>query len=123
MKDYIEGLLNIAANNSYFRRVVNTGEKMQTVVMCLKPGEDIGSETHPNNEQLLICLKGAGRFFLNGDEGPFREGDAVLVPAGTEHNFINKGEVEMKIITVYSPPNHPEGVVHKTKQEAEQAEG
>ena len=122
MEDYTEDLINLATTNSYFREVIETGQKMQVVVMSLKPGEDIGSEVHENNEQLLIAIGGQGKVVLGDQEGPFNEGDLVIVKAGTRHNFINTGANEMKILTIYSPPHHEDGTVHQTKLEAEAAE-
>jgi mannose-6-phosphate isomerase-like protein (cupin superfamily) len=90
--------------------------------MSLQPGEDIGSEVHPDNEQVLICLDGSGKAVLNGEEMPFNKGDLVVVIAGTEHNFINTGASSMKVITIYSPPDHPAGTINKTKADAQAEE-
>lgn len=122
MKGYVQDILSKAISNNYFRQVIETGDETQTVVMCIKPGEDIGNEVHPNNEQVLICVEGSGKAILNKEEGAFRKGDLVVVKAGTEHNFLNSGSNEMKIITIYSPPHHSEGTIHKTKAEALEAE-
>ena len=119
MKDYIEDLKQVAQDNKYFRRVLETGESMQVVVMSLQPGEEIGSEVHPENEQVLFCLSGMGEVVVDGVGHAYSDGDLVLVRSGQEHNFINSGKEEMKIITIYSPPHHKEGLIHKTKAEAE----
>ncbi len=110
--------------NTYFRRVLYTGEHAQLVVMSLKAGEEIGNEVHPDVDQFLRVERGKFRFVLNnGTEthiaGP---GDAVIVPAGTWHNVINVSTGRSKLCTVYSPPNHPDGTIHKTKKEADEAE-
>lgn len=89
--------------------------------MDIKPGEDIGEEVHPDNDQVLYLLEGKGQVVLEGVPEPFESGDIVLVKAGTKHNFVSDKEVGMKIITTYSPPHHPEGTVHKTKKDAEEA--
>jgi len=111
-----------ALDNNFFRHVLATGDQTQVVIMSIDPGTDIGSEVHPDNDQVLYLVSGQGKVVLNGNEQPFAQGDLVLVPAGTEHNFITEGDEPMKIITTYSPPHHAEGTIHKTKAEAEAAE-
>ena len=120
MDDFVDDLIGKARINSYFRQVLETGLGMQIVIMSLLPGEDIGAEVHLNNEQVLIAITGQGKVVLNGQENKFNQGDMVLVRAGVEHNFINTGDSELKIITIYSPPNHQDGLIHKTKAEAQQ---
>ena len=122
MKDYLHDLRDEALANNNFRDVVETGNKMQVVLMSIAFGEDIGMEVHPDNEQVLVCVAGQGKAILNGEESEFNEGDLVLVKAGTQHNFINVGNDPMKIITLYSPPHHNPGTIHKTKAEAEASE-
>jgi mannose-6-phosphate isomerase-like protein (cupin superfamily) len=90
--------------------------------MDVKPGEDIGKEIHPNEDQVLYLISGKGPIYMDGKEMDFNKGDCVLVPAGTEHNFTTIGDESMKIITTYSPPHHPDGTVHTTKADAEAAE-
>jgi mannose-6-phosphate isomerase-like protein (cupin superfamily) len=111
--------------NNYFRQVLFTGKHAQLVVMCLKGGEEIGNEVHPNVDQFFRVEEGRAKFVLNnGSEVHLaKDGDAVIVPAGTWHNVINASKTKkIKLYTVYSPPNHPDGTVHKTKAEAEKAE-
>jgi len=108
--------------NTYFRHVLTTGPNTQVVIMSIKPGEDIGEETHPDNDQVLYLLSGSGKAVLDHQESDYKAGDLVLVPAGRLHNFINTGSGDLKIITAYSPPHHPDGTVHKTKAEALSAE-
>lgn len=122
MDDYVSNLLQQAQDNSYFRQVLETGEAMQVVIMSLQAGEEIGAEVHKDNEQVLICLAGTGKAVINGNEHGYLQGDMVLVRAGQEHNFINTGSDEMKIITIYAPPNHKDGIIHKTKAEADAEE-
>jgi len=113
-----------ALANTYFRKVLFTGTHVQLVVMCLNPGEDIGDEVHASVDQFFRIEQGQARFVLNEKQERFaREGDVVIVPAGTFHNVINASATEpLKLYTIYSPPNHPDGTVHKTKAEAEAAE-
>ncbi len=122
MKGYIHDVLDKALENTYFRQVLETGEHTQIVVMSIAPEEEIGMETHKNNDQVLYFVQGEGRATLNGQETPFKKGDIFLVQAGTEHNFKNTGVQDLKIITAYSPPHHPQGTIHKTKDEAAKAE-
>lgn len=121
MLGHIEGIEKKARQNTYFRQVLETGKNTQIVIMSIPPNSDIGMETHPDNDQVLYLVEGEGKVILNEQEEPFKKGDVVLVRAGTEHNFITVGTEPMKIITTYSPPHHPDGTIHKTKEEAESA--
>lgn len=106
-------------NNKNFRKVLFTGGKSQLVVMDIKPGEDIGEETHAHVEQILYVFQGEGKAMLDGKESVVRAGDVLVVTPGTRHNIINSGNESLKIATVYCPPNHIDGRVHATKQDAE----
>ena len=110
--------------NSYFRQVLYTGKFAQLVVMCLQPGEEIGNEVHVAVDQFFRIEFGQAKFVFNGSEEHLvGDGDAVIVPAGTYHNVINTSQsAQLKLYTVYSPPNHPDGTIHKTKADAEAAE-
>jgi len=110
--------------NDYFRQVLFTGDHCQLVVMCLQPGEEIGNEVHGNVDQFFRIEQGEAKFILNGSEEYLaRSADAVVITAGTWHNVINTSSTQpLKLYTVYSPPNHPAGTIHKTKVEAEAAE-
>jgi mannose-6-phosphate isomerase-like protein (cupin superfamily) len=110
--------------NSYFRRVLYTGKYCQLVVMSLPPGEEIGNEVHQNVDQFFRVEHGEAKFVLNGaEEHLVSANEAAVIPAGTYHNVINASSTEtLKLYTVYSPPNHPEGTIHKDKAEAEAAE-
>lgn len=119
---HLKNLEQTARDNKTFRTVLANGKHTQIVVMDVKPGEDIGKEVHPDNDQVLYLVSGKGTVYLDGVESEFNPGDCVLVPAGTEHNFTTVGDESMKIITTYSPPHHPEGTVHNTKADAEAAE-
>ncbi len=105
--------------NEYFREVLFTGPNSQLVVMSLAPGEEIGLETHNDRDQFIRVEAGTGKAILNGEEHDLEDGSAVIIPAGTEHNIINSSQVDaLKLYTVYSPPEHPHGTVHKDKAEA-----
>jgi len=121
MLGHIQDIEQKAKDNTYFRQVLETGKNTQIVIMSIPPNSDIGMETHPENDQVLYLVQGEGKVILNGQEESFKKGDVVLVRAGTEHNFVTVGAEPMKIITTYSPPHHPDGTVHKTKEEAEAA--
>ena len=107
-------------DNHYFREVLFTGPHSQLVVMALNPGEEIGQETHPDTDQFIRVEAGEGKAILNGQEYRLQDGSALVIPAGTEHNVLNTSSSEsLKLYTVYTPPEHPDGTIHKTKAEAE----
>ena len=122
MEGLVKGIEHQAKQNEYFRRVLETGLHTQVVIMSIPADGEIGLEAHPDNDQVLYLIEGSGKVILNGKESTFETGDLVLVKAGVKHNFITVGEEPMKIITIYSPPHHPAGTIHKTKGEADQAE-
>lgn len=119
MKGYIINIEKAALKNEYFRRVLYTAKNSQLVVMCLKPGEDIGEEIH-QLDQFIRCEAGVGKAILDGVSHNISNGFSVTVPAGAKHNIINTSTDKLlKLYTVYSPPNHRDGVIHKTKADAE----
>jgi len=123
MKGYIQNIEEETKNNNFFRKVVFTGEHCQLVVMSLKPGEDIGEEVHPNVDQFFRIEEGSAKIVIDGGEANAEAEFAVIVPAGSMHNVINTSEDrDLKLYTVYSPPNHPEGTVHETREDAMKAE-
>jgi len=124
MTGYIGNIEKATLNNNYFRQVLFTGRNSQLVVMCLQPGEEIGNEVHPGVDQFFRIEEGNAKFIFNGkEEHIVGDGGAVVVPAGTFHNVINTSSGEpLKLYTIYSPPNHPDGTVHKTKADANAAE-
>ena len=124
MTGFVGSIEKLTEKNHYFRQVVFTGKHTQLVLMCLQIGEEIGNEVHPKVDQFFRIEKGEAKFILNGSEEHIAgEGDAVIVPAGTYHNVINNSTTkQLKLYTLYSPPNHPDGTVHKTKAEADAAE-
>lgn len=105
--------------NDNFRKVIFTAPHSQLVLMSLKPGEEIGSEVHSNVDQFFRIEVGEGKVVIEGKETPISDGSAIVVPAGNRHNVINTGSGPLKLYTIYSPPNHPDGTIHRTKQEAE----
>jgi len=117
MQGYITDIEKATKENNNFRQVLYTGKNSQLVVMRLKPGEEIGEETH-SLDQFIRLEKGRGRVIMDGAEKEIKEDYAVVIPAGAKHNIINDGEKEMKLYTIYSPPEHKDGVIHKTKEEA-----
>lgn len=109
--------------NTFFRHVIYTAPHSQLVLMCLKPSEEIGMEVHPDNDQFLRFEDGDWKAIISDEEFSGSSGDCVIVPAGCYHNIINtSSEKELKLYTVYSPAHHPDGTIHKTKEEAEAAE-
>ena len=119
MSGYIENIEEKALGNSYFREVVFTGKYCQLVLMSLKPGEEIGSEVHKKVDQFFRIEKGSAKVIINGIESLVTDGAGIIVPAGSEHNIINLStSSDLKLYTIYSPPNHKDGVIHKTKKDA-----
>ncbi len=115
---YHINIIEAARANTYFRQVLFTGARSQLVVMALQPGEDIGAEVHEHVEQTLIFLNGTGTAVLDGVTSEIKAGDAYVVTPGTEHNFTNTSNEVVKIYTIYAPPNHIAGKIHKTKGDA-----
>jgi mannose-6-phosphate isomerase-like protein (cupin superfamily) len=124
MTGYVGNIEKRTEKNKKFRRVLFTGKYCQLVVMCLQPKEEIGSEVHEMVDQFFRIEEGKAKFVFNDDEiYKVKAGDAVIVPAGTKHNVINTSKKRcLKLYTLYSPPNHPDGTIHKTKADAEAAE-
>ena len=121
-KAYAADALRLAQANENFRQVLFTTERSQLVLMTLRPGEEIGEEVHEGTDQVLAFVAGQGEAVIEGARQPVRAGSVVVVPAGTRHNFINTGGTSLRLVTVYTPPEHPDGTVHRTKQEAEEYE-
>lgn len=119
MKGHVINIEKAAIENNYFRKVLYTTKNMQLVLMSLKPGEDIGEEIH-QLDQFIRIESGEGKAILNGIAHKINDGFSILVPAGTKHNLINTSSNKpLKIYTLYSPPNHLDGTIHKTKADAE----
>ena len=121
MKGLVKSVRQKAIDNTYFREVLETGKNTQIVVMSIPPGGEIGEEVHEAEDQILYFVAGEGEAVLEGESQEISEGDIVLVHKGTRHNFKNTGSEDLKIITTYSPPHHPTGTIHKTKEEVDAA--
>jgi mannose-6-phosphate isomerase-like protein (cupin superfamily) len=119
---YLEDIKELTKENSYFRRVLHTGEHSQVVAMSIPKSGDIGMETHNSTDQILVIVHGVGNVIINDEKKSFEKHDVIFVPAGTTHNFINTGVDDLKLFTIYAPPEHADGTIHKTKQEAVLAE-
>ncbi|MEK9134798.1 MAG: cupin domain-containing protein [Patescibacteria group bacterium] len=121
MKGFITNIEQDVRNNNFFRKVIFTAKNCQLVLMSLKPLEEIGEEVHENLDQFFRFEKGTGKVILEGEESIIKDGFVLVVPAGTKHNIINTSSNEpLKLYTIYAPPNHADGTIHKTKQEAEE---
>lgn len=120
MKGYKTNIEKETLNNKNFRKVLYTGAYSQLVLMSLKPKQEIGSEVHEENDQFLRFEGGSGRVMIDDTKYTVKDGDAVVIPAGARHNVINTSATdELKLYTIYSPPHHKDGIVRKTKEEAE----
>lgn len=119
MKGYKNNIEKLTLENGNFRQVLYTGKHSQLVLMSLQPKEEIGMETHADNDQFFRFEKGEGKVVIDGNEYAVADGDAVVVPAGAEHNVVNVSESdELKLYTIYSPAHHKDGIVRATKEEA-----
>ncbi len=119
MNGYVTDIEKATRENTDFRRVIYTAPSSQLVLMCLKPGEEIGEETHEKVDQFFRIEEGEGKTVINGVDHPIGNGSAIVIPAGTLHNIVNTGPDFLKLYTVYSPPNHKDGVIHSTRAVAE----
>jgi mannose-6-phosphate isomerase-like protein (cupin superfamily) len=115
-------IATVAEENPDFRRVLWTGQHSQLVIMTIPPDGEIGEEVHPDTDQILTFVSGVGEARVGGRTRKVSQGDLVTVPAGTKHNFVNTGPNPLVLYTVYGPPEHADGAVHKTKEEADKAE-
>ena len=123
MAGYSIDIEKATEENEFFRKVLYTAQHMQLVLMTLKIGEDIGQEIHPDVDQFIRVEEGEADAILDGEVHKLSDGSVVVIPAGTEHNVINTSSSEaLRLYTVYTPPNHPDGTIHKTKAEAEEYE-
>jgi len=120
MKGYFTNIEKATLENNNFRKVLYTSKHSQLVLMSLRPGEEIGTETHSENDQFFRFERGQGNVIIDGNEYEVSDGSAIVVPAGAEHNVINVSDTEeLKLYTIYSPPHHKDGIVRATKEEAE----
>lgn len=121
MNTYVGNIEQKTLENTNFRQVLFTAKHSQLVVMSLKAGEEIGEETH-TLDQFIKIEQGRGKAVLDSVDSQIEAGYAVVIPAGVKHNIINNSDGEMKIYTVYSPPEHKDGIIHITKQDAQTQE-
>lgn len=120
MKGYSTDIETDTTQNTFFRKVLYTGHNSQLVLMSLQPGEEIGLEVHSDRDQFFRIEQGSGEVHIDGNAITVKDGSAVIVPAGAEHNVINtSSDQPLKLYTIYSPPEHKEGTVHATKHDAE----
>lgn len=122
MKGFVGDIEALTTENSDFRRVIYTGKNLQLVLMSIAPGEDIGEEVHDDRDQFFRVEEGEGEVRIDGKTTPIKDDDAIVIPAGARHNVINTGDEPLRVYTLYGPPEHRDGVVHKTKAEAEAKE-
>lgn len=122
MKGYIADIEELTEENTDFRRVLYTGKKMQLVLMALQPGEEIGEEVHDDRDQFFRIEEGEGEVVIDGTRTPVKEDHAIIVPAGARHNLVNTGDEPLLLYTLYAPPEHRDGLVHRTKKDAEAEE-
>lgn len=120
-KGYVDNIEKATVENDDFRRTVYTGNYLQLVLMTLQPGEEIGEETHEDRDQFFRIEEGRGEIHIDGVKNQVEDDYAVIVPAGALHNVVNTGDEPLRIYTIYGPPEHIEGTVHRTKEEADAA--
>ena len=119
---YIDDIEEKTLDNNNFREVLYTGKHMQLVVVCIKAGEEIGEEIHDHVDQFFRVEQGEAKVIIDGKEDILKEDMVVIVPAGAKHNLINNSDIDLKLYTIYSPANHPDGTIHKDKAEADKYE-
>ncbi|HMM43029.1 MAG TPA: cupin domain-containing protein [Thermomicrobiales bacterium] len=121
MSGYVIDIEKKALENPHFREVLFTAPRLQLVVMTLQPGEEIGLETHDDGDQFFRVEAGEGEALLDGERHPLHDGSIVVIPAGVEHNISNTSASEpLRVYTIYTPPEHPDGTLHHTKAEADE---
>ena len=119
MKGYVGDIEEAAESNEDFRRVLYTGVHLQLVLMTLQPGEAIGEEMHQDRDQFFRVEEGEGEIVIDGSRHRIEDDFGALVPAGARHNVINTGDEPLRLYTLYGPPEHRDGVVHRTKAQAD----
>ena len=118
MKGYCDDIERVTTGNDDFRRVLYTGKHLQLVLMTLRPGEEIGEEVHDDRDQFFRIEEGQGEVRIDGTVNRVEDDFAVIVPAGARHNVVNTGDAPLRFYTLYGPPEHKDGVVHKDKAQA-----
>jgi mannose-6-phosphate isomerase-like protein (cupin superfamily) len=121
MKGFVADIEALTVQNDDFRRVLYTGHNLQLVLMTLQPGEEIGEEVHEDRDQFFRIEEGEGEVWIDGVCNKVKDDDAVIVPQGARHNVVNSGAEPLRVYTIYGPPEHVDGTVHKTKADADAA--
>ena len=119
MKGFVADIEELTEENSDFRRVLYTGKNLQLVLMAIQPGDEIGEEVHDDRDQFFRVEEGEGEVRIDGKVSKVEGDDAIVVPAGARHNIVNTGDEPLRIYTIYAPPEHRDGTVHKTKADAD----
>jgi mannose-6-phosphate isomerase-like protein (cupin superfamily) len=119
MKGYVDNIEEATNSNGDFRRVLYTGKNLQLVLMTLQPGDEIGEEVHEDRDQFFRIEDGRGTVYIDGAPSQVEDDFAVIVPAGARHNVVNTGDEPLKLYTLYGPPEHRDGVVHRNKAQAD----
>jgi mannose-6-phosphate isomerase-like protein (cupin superfamily) len=122
MKGFVDDIEKLTTENEDFRRVLYTGKNIQLVLMSLKPGEEIGTEVHSDRDQFFRVETGEGEVRIDGNSSRIKDDDAIIVPAGARHNIVNTGNQPLRLYTLYAPPEHRDGTVHRTKAVADASE-
>jgi mannose-6-phosphate isomerase-like protein (cupin superfamily) len=118
MKAFIDDIEELTERNGDFRRVLFTGKQLQLVLMSIEPGDEIGEEVHPDRDQFFRVEEGKGEVWIDGSRTKIEDDTAFVVPAGVRHNVKNTGKRPLKVYTIYAPPEHAHGTVHRTKADA-----
>ena len=122
MQGFVADIEKLTVENTDFRRVLYTGKYLQLVLMTLQPGEEIGEEVHDGHDQFFRIESGSGEVVIDGKRSPIKDDDAIIIPSGARHNVINTGDGPLTLYTLYGPPEHRDGVVHRTRAEADASE-
>jgi mannose-6-phosphate isomerase-like protein (cupin superfamily) len=118
VKGFVQDIEKLTVENGLFRRVLYTGKNLQLVLMTLQPGEDIGEEVHDDRDQFFRVEEGRGEVLIDGATTPIEDDIGIVVPAGARHNVRNTGKEPLRLYTIYGPPEHKDGTVHRTRAEA-----
>ncbi|HZJ01947.1 MAG TPA: cupin domain-containing protein [Gemmatimonadaceae bacterium] len=122
MKGFVDDIEGITSSNKDYRRILYTGKHVQLVVMSIRKNDEIGEEVHSDRDQFFRVEEGKGEVVIDGERTKIRPGDGIVVPAGSRHNVINTGSKRLRLYTIYGPPEHKDGLVQRTKEDAETAQ-
>ncbi len=121
MKGFVGDIEEMTERNNDFRRVVYTGHNLQLVLMAIQPGDEIGEEVHDDGDQFFRIEGGEGEIWIDGARNKVRADDGIIVPQGARHNVVSTGKKPLRLYTIYGPPEHIDGTIHKTSEEAKGA--